>query len=762
MSEEKNNFDNLFGAEENKTEAPKKKVNRIVFDREDEADFQARRAQVKKKSLFDTVIPDPTEEKPRVPSAEKKAAAEAKRKAAEAKKAANEAKRQAFDEKRKAAGDKLKAAVAEKRKAMDEKRKAAEEKKAAEAEEKRIAAEEAERKAEEEARLKADEAERKAAEEAKLKAEEEAKRRADEELQRIADEKAERLAKEEAERKAAEEARQKAIQEQMQRAEAERKRRAEEEAKRKAVEEAQRKATEEAARRRAEEEAKLVAAIEAQHLADEEEARRKAAEESLRAADEEAQRRAAEKQAERKASKSRKQRKEEKRKAEAAKKARPTGAPVAAPAVAEEAAAILAVEESAKEIAAPKEDKKPSKKEIKAEKKAQSQDKKDKVSKNTEKGDYKPVVTKRKKGNGCLSGLLFFIFVVSVSVILACLAWMAATDVLALNAPDVTETITLPKSAFDYDQHKEKNSEGKEVTVKTHTADIDYVAKELKDAGIINYKWLFKLYCAFTHASDKLDPGTYELQAAYDYRALVMKMQAGSGSMVTSKITFPEGYNMRQIFAKLDEEGVCEYDDLMNAAANASFTYSFLEGVEPGDASRIEGFLFPDTYEFYEGMPASSAINKLLEGFYYKFTAEMLEWVEQSGYSMKEIVTIASMIEKEAANDDERAIIASVIYNRLNMGWPLQVDSTTLYEYPDHEGAPTKEMLEKDTPYNTRINTGLPPTPICSPGLPSIKAALQPASTSYMFYALDSDTGTHKFFASADEFNAFVATQTYD
>ena len=241
-----------------------------------------------------------------------------------------------------------------------------------------------------------------------------------------------------------------------------------------------------------------------------------------------------------------------------------------------------------------------------------------------------------------------------------------------------------------------------------------------------------------------------------------MKMQTGSGAMVALKITFPEGYTMHDIFKKLDAEGVCDYDDLMDAAANATFNYSFLDGIEKGDASRLEGFLFPDTYEFYEGMPASSAINKLLETFHYKMTAEMLDWQKESGYSMREIITIASMIEKEASDNADRYKIASVIYNRLSKDWPLQIDSTSLYEYPDHEGAPTKDMLQKDSPYNTRIKKGLPPTPICSPGLSSIKAALQPDKTNYMFYALNSSTGSHEYFTSSSAFEAFVAKQDYD
>lgn len=369
---------------------------------------------------------------------------------------------------------------------------------------------------------------------------------------------------------------------------------------------------------------------------------------------------------------------------------------------------------------------------------------------------------RKENKSGLAGGAVYFLFVISVSIILACLAWAAATDVLGFKSSDTVAQITLDKDSFTYKEVEVKDDDGNTKTKKVHYADMSYVADQLKDNGIIKYKWLFKLFGAVYNADEKIDPGTYELKAIYDYKALVKKMTSGSGAIVTKKITFPEGYTMHQIFKKLDAEGVCDYDELMDAAANATFNYSFLEGTEKGDASRLEGFLFPDTYEFYEGMPAATAINKLLEVFHYRMTAEMLEWQEESGYTMRQIVTIASMIEKEAANDTEQYTIASVIYNRLNKDWPLQIDSTTLYEYPDHEGAPTAEMLAKDSPYNTRISKGLPPSPICNPGITSIRAALQPSSTNYMYYALNTATGQHEFFTSADAFNAFVATQNYD
>ena len=372
-----------------------------------------------------------------------------------------------------------------------------------------------------------------------------------------------------------------------------------------------------------------------------------------------------------------------------------------------------------------------------------------------------PEVPRRAGRSGCLGGLIYFAFVVSISIILACVGWMAASDVLALNKEPVTATVTLDKAEFKDVTISYTDAEGNAKERSGHQVSVGYVAKQLKDAGIIKYKGLFELYCSVSHAKTKIDPGTYELSTNYDYRALVKKMQVGSGAMVTTKVTIPEGYTMEQIFHKLEDENVCSYDDLMDAAANYSYNYSFIDQSMQGDAKRLEGFLFPDTYEFYQGMQASSAINKFLENFHDRITAEMLEKADERGMTMQEVVTVASMIEKEAANDDERAMIAAVIYNRIEAGMPLQIDSTIMYVLPEHKDVLTVEDTKIDSPYNTYQNKGLPPTPIANPGLASIKATLSPASTQALYYALDSESGTHKFFTSYGEFQAFVAKQSY-
>ena len=376
--------------------------------------------------------------------------------------------------------------------------------------------------------------------------------------------------------------------------------------------------------------------------------------------------------------------------------------------------------------------------------------------------DYRPVRRGREYRSGCLGGVMYFVFIICVSIILACVAWMSAADALALNKDLFTAEVTLPANIFTTKTVETMDEDGTVTgTKRVSSADIDYVADELKSAGLIQYKWLFKLFCKVSHADTKLDPGEYELKSSYDYRALIGKMQKDSGAAATVTVTIPEGFTMSQIFYRLEENGVCSYDDLMAAAAEENYDYSFLRNAEAGDALRLEGFLFPDTYEFYKSMSAASAVNKFLQNFYGKMSADMEKQLSDRGMSLRDVLKVASLIEREAANDEERPLIASVIYNRLRSGWTLGLESSILYVHQDHEGAPSADMLSEDSPYNLMINTGLPPTPICNPGIASINAALVPADTNYYFFTLDTVTGTHRFFTTIDEFNAFVATQNY-
>ena len=282
----------------------------------------------------------------------------------------------------------------------------------------------------------------------------------------------------------------------------------------------------------------------------------------------------------------------------------------------------------------------------------------------------------------------------------------------------------------------------------------------LRKFGLIKYEKLFKLFCKVTHAEDKIKAGTYVLDTNYDYRAMVNGLRPSSGNLVETEVTIPEGYTLTQIFNLLEEEEVCSKDKLAEAAANYDFDYDFLDSSTLGQAKRLEGYMFPDTYKFYVNDEPERVINKMLSNFNNKFTDEYKQMASDMGYSVRDIIIIASMIEKEAGADSDRDLISSVIYNRLNdsSDFPyLQIDATIYYAIEDTGEAFSTEVV---SPYNTYNTAGLPAGPISNPGDASIRAALQPQDTSYYYYALNK-SGTHEFFRTYDGFLEFVNSEEY-
>jgi len=340
-----------------------------------------------------------------------------------------------------------------------------------------------------------------------------------------------------------------------------------------------------------------------------------------------------------------------------------------------------------------------------------------------------------------MNPVLYILLVVASSALLAGLGWMWAGDVLALNKQPATAVITV------------ENGDS-----------LNDVASALKENGLIDYKPLFKLFCSVTgvEKKEKITPGTYELNTDMDYNALVNAMSSRSGSRMTASVTIPEGYTLDQIFHLLDDKGVATVDQLQSVAASYDFNYSFLKGVLPlGDYHRLEGYLFPDTYEFYMGGGEDEVVqilNKMILRFDQQFTDELRQKAADMGYSVHEMVTIASLIEKETDGTDQ-ARIASVVYNRLNNpGYEtvglLQIDAAIAYV----TGRPVtqSDYQSVDSPYNTYRNKGLPPGPIASPGMTSLNAALKPESTKYYYYVVGDDH-LHHFFRTSAEFEAYKA-----
>ena len=219
----------------------------------------------------------------------------------------------------------------------------------------------------------------------------------------------------------------------------------------------------------------------------------------------------------------------------------------------------------------------------------------------------------------------------------------------------------------------------------------------------------------------------------------------------TLRLTIPEGYRLTQIAERVEEEVGIPAKSFLRATGSGSWS---LPPYLPEDADSIEGFLFPETYFVREDSDADGIIRRLLDQFGTE--AASLPWdnADPLGVTPYEVVIIASMIEREAALDRERPIIAGVIYNRLKIGMTLGIDATLLYDDPTPDGQLSFSDLEFDSPYNTRLNAGLPPTPIASPGRASLEAALNPADTPFLFYVLCGADGHHAFGETANEHEA--------
>ena len=351
---------------------------------------------------------------------------------------------------------------------------------------------------------------------------------------------------------------------------------------------------------------------------------------------------------------------------------------------------------------------------------------------------------RRRRGRRRFPVVRYALFVVVVSAILAGIGWLLLNDLCSFNKPEATATIEI-----------------------TSDDTMGTIANKLEDAGLIEYKWFFRLFAAISDAKDKIGIGTYELNSNMDYRALIISMRNGSGNLNdgTVKVTIPEGYTVSKTIELLASKGVNTEEKLLEAAKTADFDYDFIDNSSE-DLSRLEGYLVPDTYEFYLNEDPTSALSRLLDNFKSKMSDDVLKEVNSSGYSLSEIITIASLIEKETDGTDQ-ANIASVIYNRLEGSGDkggtyglLQIDASLLYALPDHEGPITSEDMKVDSKYNLYKYEGLPPTPIANPGMASIEAALNPASTNYYYYALGKD-GKHHFFATLSEHNAFVNSSEY-
>ncbi|MBR5868376.1 MAG: endolytic transglycosylase MltG, partial [Clostridia bacterium] len=378
---------------------------------------------------------------------------------------------------------------------------------------------------------------------------------------------------------------------------------------------------------------------------------------------------------------------------------------------------------------------------------------------------------KPKKGYGLLgiphilATFVWLAIILAIGVSLGRTLWLCCADVMAFDKPSKQASITI-----------------------TDSDDIESIANKLAKQGLIRYPGLFKTFAELTGKDENISVGTFTLDSKLDYNAMINGMTIYAGARYVVDVTFPEGYTCRDIFELLEEKEVCTVAELEEYAANGELDeYWFLEGVERGDKYCLEGYLFPDTYEFYTNDEPGRVLEKMLDCFDMRYTdimkerlteintafADMLsdegydqEYIDSHPITIREAVIIASLIEKESANVEENHVIASVIYNRLtDSSQPhyLNIDAALIYglggkiDPETGESLPlTTTDLQTENPYNTYLNTGLVPGPICNPGQESLNAALTPEETNYSYYALNPETGSHKFFKNYDDHLDFL------
>ena len=285
------------------------------------------------------------------------------------------------------------------------------------------------------------------------------------------------------------------------------------------------------------------------------------------------------------------------------------------------------------------------------------------------------------------------------------------------------------------------------------------IVKKLAAEGIIKHEWPLMLYLKSTGRGATLKAGEYDFPSPVSPLAVLAKLQQGERRL--TRLTIPEGWTrwdiakaMTQV-AELRLESEAQALELMN-------NVSLIGDLDPA-AKNLEGYLFPDTYEFAPDTTAAGVVEMMVKRFRNVWKPEWSDRARSLGMTPREIVTMASIIETEAKLDEERSLVASVIYNRLRKDIPLAVDSSIVYASKlegkwRYDGKVYRSDIERRSPYNTRIYAGLPPGPVASPGESSLKAALNPAESDYLYYVRNParDDGAHNFYSNGSEFETGV------
>lgn len=278
-------------------------------------------------------------------------------------------------------------------------------------------------------------------------------------------------------------------------------------------------------------------------------------------------------------------------------------------------------------------------------------------------------------------------------------------------------------------------------------ATLNVVAGELESQGIITGKRLFLLWARLMGYSRSIKAGEYRLSSAMPPLKILETLS--KGTVITHPVTIPEGYTIKQIGELLEEKGLVKNEEFLAITGDPDVAKRY--GIS---GHSLEGYLYPDTYQFGRGLSPMSVVEVMVKHF-WEVTGPLREKIEQSGMTIEEVITLASIVEKETGRAEERPIIASVFLNRLKKRMRLETDPTVIYGIKDFSGNLTKKHLTQRTPYNTYVIRGLPPGPIANPGKEAIEAVLFPAKTDYLYFVSKND-GSHYFSKTLIEHNKAV------
>lgn len=368
----------------------------------------------------------------------------------------------------------------------------------------------------------------------------------------------------------------------------------------------------------------------------------------------------------------------------------------------------------------------------------------------------------KSKENRNFFRIIWIVMIVLVTVVLTKYILVGVKDMLALDKEETTVTISLPANPK-----------------------LNEVTKILKDNEVIDNTSFFKLYAILTKSGKAFSGGTFEVRRNMDYEALINYLETQLNRTDIVKLTFPEGININECANLLESNEVCSKEDFFNICKSDEFDekYSFIKSIPNKDERyyKLEGYLFPDTYQFYKNEQPYNVVDKLLTNFNQKLNSNqkvdgydqkvnLITLAADKSISIENLITISSIIQAEAANKNDMYMVSSVLYNRLKtlpnqginsfgeygLGF-LGEDSTVWYPYRNKWNVPSDIVDSFTSNYNTYKIEGLPPGPICNPGKEAIDAALNPKSTDYYYFCHSKD-GTAYYGKTINEHNKNLVT----